>query len=165
MFLLQSGCETIMPFHFGMSTLSEDRRLKTEDRDETSMDDDERAIRELILSWMTATMAGDVAHLKILMAEDVVFLTAGQAPMRGREAFVASFAAALEKFQIRPSSDIQEIKIFGDHAYCWNDLRVTMTSKNDGSAIQRAGPALTILQKKANGRWVIARDANMLAMA
>ncbi len=127
------------------------------------MHDDERAIRELILSWMTATLAGDVTHLKLLTAEDVVFLAAGQAPMCGRDAFAASFAAALEKFDICPSSNIQEIKIFGDHAYCWNHLSVTMTSKNDGAVMQRAGAALTILQKKTNGRWVIARDANMLS--
>ena len=68
--------------------------------------DDERAIRELILSWMTATLAGDVAHLKLLMAEDVVFLTAGQASMRGRDAFAGAFAAALKKFEIHPISDI-----------------------------------------------------------
>ena len=129
------------------------------------MHDDERAIRELILNWMMATIAGDVAHLKLLMADDVVFLVVGQPPMQGRESFAASFAAALKNFDIHPSSDIQEIKIFGDYAYCWNHLSVTMTSKNDGSAIQRTGPALTILHKKANGRWVIARDANMLAMA
>jgi uncharacterized protein (TIGR02246 family) len=127
------------------------------------MDDDERAIRELVLSWMTATLAGDIAHLKLLMAEDVVFLTTGQAPMRGRDAFAAVFAAALEKFEIHPSSDIQEIKIFGDHAYCWNNLSVIMTSKNAGAVVQRAGAALTILQKNTNGRWVIARDANMLS--
>lgn len=125
--------------------------------------DDERAIRELILSWMTATLAGDVAHLKLLMAEDVVFLTAGQASMRGRDAFAGAFAAALKKFEIHPISDIQEIKIFGDHAYCWNQLSVTMTSKSGGAVMQRAGAVLTILQKKTNGRWVIARDANMLS--
>jgi uncharacterized protein (TIGR02246 family) len=127
------------------------------------MHDDERAIRELILSWMLATQVGDIAHLKLLIAEDVVFLAAGQAPMRGRDAFAAAFAATLEKFEIHPSSDIQEIKIFGDHAYCWNNLSVTMTSKNDGAVMQRTGAALTILQKNTNGRWVIARDANMLS--
>ncbi len=127
------------------------------------MHDDECAIRELILSWMLATQAGDIAHLKLLMAEDVVFLTTGQAPMRGRDAFAAVFAAALEKFEIHPTSDIQEIKIFGGHAYCWNNLSVTMTSKNDGAVMQRTGTALTIFQKNTNGRWVIARDANMLS--
>lgn len=129
------------------------------------MHDDERAIRELILNWMTATIAGDIAHLKLLMAADVVFLAAGQAPMRGREAFAASFVVAWEKFEIRPSSDIQEIKIFGEHAYCWNQLSIAMIAKSDGAAIHRTGPALTILTKKANGRWVIVRDANMLAIA
>ena len=127
------------------------------------MHDDERAIRELILSWMTATLAGDVTHLKLLMAEDVVFLAAGQVPLRGRDAFAASFAAALEKFDIHPRSNIQEIRIFGEHAYCWNQLSVTMTAKSDGTAIHSVGAALTILQKKTNGRWVIARDANMLS--
>ena len=127
------------------------------------MHDDERAIRELILSWMLATQVGDIAHLKLLVAEDIVFLATGQAPIRGRDAFAAAFAAALEKFEIHPSSDIQEIKSFGDHAYCWNDLSVTMKSRSDGSVVQRTGAALTILRKKANGRWVIARDAIMLS--
>lgn len=112
---------------------------------------------------MLATQVGDIAHLKLLMAEDVVFLASGQAPMRGRDAFAAAFAAALEKFEILPSSDIQEIKIFDDHAYCWNQLSVTLTSKNDGAVLQRSGPALTILKKRANGRWGIVRDANMLS--
>lgn len=127
------------------------------------MHDDERAIRELILSWMLATQVGDIAHLKLLMTEDVVFLVPGQPPMRGRENFAAAFAHALEQFEIHPSSDIQEIKIFGNHAYCWNHLSITMTSKNGGVSIHRTGAALTILQKYVNGRWVIARDANMLS--
>ena len=127
--------------------------------------DDERAIRELILSWMLATQAGDIAHLKLLMAEDVVFLVPGQPPMRGRESFAATFATALENFQIHPESAIQEIEVFGEHAYCWNHLTVTMTPKNDATPIRRVGPTLTVLKKQQNGRWVIARDANMLAMA
>jgi uncharacterized protein (TIGR02246 family) len=98
-----------------------------------------------------------------LMAEDVVFLATGQAPMRGRDAFVNAFTAALKKFEIHPSSDIQEIKSFGDHAYCWNNLSVAMKSRGDGSVVQRTGAALTILHKKAKGRWVIVRDANMLS--
>ena len=55
---------------------------------------------------MMATAAGDIAHLKMLMAEDVIFLVSGQPPMRGRDAFAVSFATALEKFQIQVSSDI-----------------------------------------------------------
>lgn len=126
------------------------------------MTDDERAIRELILSWSLATQVGDIAHLKLLMTDDVVFLQPGQPPLRGRENFAAAFATALEKFQIHANSSIQEIEIFGSVAYCWNELNVTMTLKNGSAPITRAGPTLTIFKKQSNGRWAIARDANML---
>ena len=42
-------------------------------------------------------------------------------------------------------------------------MSLKMIAKSAGTAIHRAGAALTILHKKANGRWVNARDANMLS--
>ena len=39
-----------------------------------------------------------------------------------------------------------------------------MTPPNGAQSVKRAGHTLSIL-KKQNGRWVIARDANLLAPA
>jgi uncharacterized protein (TIGR02246 family) len=50
---------------------------------------DERAIRELIATWMRASMAGDVDTVLSLMADDVVFMVAGQEPF-DKEAFAAA---------------------------------------------------------------------------
>jgi ketosteroid isomerase-like protein len=50
----------------------------------------------------------------------------------------------------------------GDWAYCWNHLSVTVTPLEAGLPQRRTGYTLTILQKKPDGGWVIARDANML---
>jgi len=125
------------------------------------MSGDEQAIRELIATWNRATSAGDAAPLTKLMAEGVVFLTPGQPPMLGRDGFVAAFQAALKRFRIDPVSQVQEIQIAGDLAYCWTHITVTMTPINGGAAARRSGHALTILRKQA-GSWVIARDANML---
>lgn len=47
------------------------------------MHSDEREIRQLIATWMAATKAGDIETVLSLMAEDVVFLSAGQPPMIG----------------------------------------------------------------------------------
>ena len=44
---------------------------------------DEQAIRDLISNWLKFTSAGDVDAILRLMAEDVVFLLPGQAPMKG----------------------------------------------------------------------------------
>jgi len=40
---------------------------------------------------------------------------------------------------------------------------VTMIPLKGGPPMQRTGPVLTIFRKKADGRWMLSRDANLLA--
>lgn|SRR3989442_14538774 len=127
------------------------------------MPNDEQLIRDLITNWQRATAEGDLSQLLSLMAEDVVFLTAGNPPMRGREAFAAGFQTVMQKFRIKSSSDIQELRVLGDWAYCWNHLSLTMTPVAEGAPVRRRGYTLTIFRKNADGAWVLFRDANLLA--
>ncbi len=127
------------------------------------MNNDEQKIRKLIDNWMRASSKGDLPELLDLMDEDVVFLVADQPPMRGREAFAKSFRNASAQFRIEGTSDIQEIKVFGDWAYCWNFLTVTMTPTQGGAPKRRSGNVLSVLNKKPDGAWVLVRDANLLA--
>jgi uncharacterized protein (TIGR02246 family) len=123
---------------------------------------DEQAIRDLVNTWLSASKAGDTEKVLSLMAEDVVFLTPGRPPMRGRTGFAAS-QSALTDIDLEATSEIQEIKVFGEWAYIWTSLTVIMTPKKGGAAVKRAGNTLSILQKQ-NGSWVVYRDANMLAV-
>lgn len=129
------------------------------------MQTDEQAIRELTATWMTATKAGDIETVLSLMADDVVFLIAGQPPMTGK----ASYAAAARPKpnqpppQIDGTSEIQEIKVLGDWAFMWTKLKVVMTPPGGAMPVTRAGNTLTILQKQ-NGKWLLARDANLLTI-
>jgi uncharacterized protein (TIGR02246 family) len=123
---------------------------------------DEQAIRDLVATWLSASKAGETEKVLSLMAEDVVFLVAGQPPMRGKEAFAAS-QSALANIELDATSEIQEIKVLGEWAYLWAELTVVMTPKTGGAPIKRAGNTLSILRKQ-NGAWVIFRDANMLAV-
>jgi len=125
------------------------------------MSTDESAIRELIASWLRASRSGDTDTVLGLMAEDVVFLQPGQIPMRGRSGFAAA-QKAMSDVDIDASSEIQEIRILGDWAWCWNRLSVVVTPRHGGAPVKRAGDVLSVLQKQA-GRWVIVRDANMLS--
>ena len=104
------------------------------------MSGDERAIRNLIAAWNRATAAGDVMPLEDLMAEDVVFLTPGNPPLRGRKAFVAAFQSTLGRFRIDPKSEVREIQVSGDLAYCWTHITVELTPVNGGSHARRSGP-------------------------
>jgi uncharacterized protein (TIGR02246 family) len=123
------------------------------------MTDDERAIRNLVEMWMSATRAGDVATVLSLMADDVIFMVPGQKPF-GKEAFAAA-SDSMKNVRFDGRSDIEELQVLGDWAYLRNHIDVTITPEG-GSASRRAGYTLTILRKQADGRWVIARDANLL---
>jgi uncharacterized protein (TIGR02246 family) len=128
-------------------------------------DKDKRIIREVIATWMRASADGDLERVLSLMAEDVVFLVAGQPPMRGREAFAAASRKMAGRVRFEGKSDIQEIHVAGDYAFCWSQLAVTATPAEGGDAMRRAGPVLSVFRKEPDGRWVLFRDANLLVAA
>jgi uncharacterized protein (TIGR02246 family) len=121
---------------------------------------DEQSIRALVKTWMAATKAGDSAAVMRLMADDVVFMVPGREPF-GKEAF-AGQSRGLAGVEIDGVSDIKEINVLGEWAWMRSRLRVTMKPPG-GTAVVRSGYVLTILRKEADGRWVIYRDANLLA--
>ena len=129
------------------------------------MNADEQAIRDLVASWHRATAAGDVDAVLALMADDVIFLVAGQPPMRGRATFAHGLRKLLSEHRIDSSGEIQEIVVSGDLAYCWTMLTVRVTSLAGGTETSRRGNALSILRKQANGSWLLVRDANLLSAA
>jgi uncharacterized protein (TIGR02246 family) len=123
---------------------------------------DEAEIRHLVATWMAASKAGDVDTVLSLMADDVVFLVPGQTVMRK-----ADFAAAA-RAQSAPNgpkfdgtSEIQELEVIGDWAFMWSKLSVVATVPGKAPA-KRAGHTLSIFRRQ-NGKWLLARDANLLA--
>jgi len=112
---------------------------------------------------MAATKTGDVDGVLSLMSDDVVFLMPGQPPMR-KAGFAAAARAQTGKDapKFDGTSEIQEIRIVGDWAFMWTKLTVIVTPSAGGPPMTRAGHTLSVLTKH-NGKWVLARDANMLA--
>jgi uncharacterized protein (TIGR02246 family) len=123
------------------------------------MTDDERAIRDLIATWMAASQAGDVAAVLGLMADDVVFMVPGREPF-GKEAFAAA-SQSMKGMRFEGSYDIREIEVLDDWAYLRNYITMTMTPPG-GEPVRRAGYTLSILRKQPDGKWVLARDANLV---
>jgi len=127
------------------------------------MGNDEREIRQLVSTWMAASKAGDVETVLSLMSDDVVFLVPGQPVMRKADFAAAARAQSGQGTpQFDGTSEIHEIKILGDWAFMWSKLTVVVTPPGGAQPMTRAGHTLSIL-KKQNGKWVLARDANMLA--
>jgi uncharacterized protein (TIGR02246 family) len=126
------------------------------------MTPDEQQIRELVRTWMEATRAGDVDTVLGLMTDDVVFLQPGREPMRKPEFAAAARAQAGPGApRIEGTSEVQEVQVAGDWAFMWTRLSVEVKPAG-GAAVQRAGHTLTVLRRE-QGRWKLARDANLLA--
>jgi uncharacterized protein (TIGR02246 family) len=123
------------------------------------MTDDETAIRRVVDSWMAASRKGDLATVLTLMTDDVVFMVPGQEPF-GKEAFAAA-SKEMGNTSIDGTSEIVELKVLGDWAYIRNRIDMTATPPG-GEAVRRSGYTLTLLHMEADGRWRLARDANLL---
>jgi uncharacterized protein (TIGR02246 family) len=123
------------------------------------MTDDERAIRDVVGRWMSASKAGDLATVLSLMTDDVVFLVPGQEPF-GKEAFAAA-SQAMTDVRIEGTSEIQELEVLGDVAYLRNFITATVTPPG-GPGRSRSGYTLTIFRKGADGHWRLHRDANLM---
>lgn len=125
------------------------------------MSNDELAIRNLIETWCRSTEAGDVDSLAPLMADDMVFLTPGNQPFGKRE-FLEGSRQSAGKMKISVQAEVKEVRVAGDLGYCWLKLAVTVTPPDGGAPVQHAGHTIGIYRRDG-GRWVLARDANLVA--
>ena len=126
------------------------------------MGPDERAIRELHSNWIDAVNAGDLVCLLSLMANDVVFLNPGQAPV-GRDGFSSGFSAAHQQARINCISKLEDVVVVGEVAYTLCRDSLSVTPRAGGEAMRLAGHRITVYRKQPDGRWLLARDAHTLS--
>jgi uncharacterized protein (TIGR02246 family) len=79
----------------------------------------------------------------------------------GKEAFTST-SQSMQNIEIDGRAEIVELQVLGNWAYLRNQLEITMTPPG-GPPQRRAGYTLTILRKERDGRWLLSRDANLLA--
>jgi len=123
------------------------------------MTEDERAIRELIDMWMEASRRGDLETVLGLMTDDIVFMTPGHEPF-GKDEFRAQ-SQTMSGIEMNGRAEVREICVLGDWAWIRNYIDLTVTPP-DGEPVHRAGYTLSILQKGGDGKWRLARDANLV---
>lgn len=123
------------------------------------MEEDERAIRELVDRWISATKAGDTATVLDLIADDALFMV--RSGMFGKEGFQAS-SESLSDTRIDGRAEIMEMHVEGNWAWIRNYIDLIITPAGS-EPVKRSGHALTILKKGDDGRWRLFRDANLVS--
>lgn len=122
------------------------------------MTEDEQAIRELVHAWTNANEVGDVATMLSLVTDDVVFMVPGCDPL-GRELLEA--ARPTSSVQVEGINEIVELQVLSGWAFTRNRIDVTVTPAS-GEAVHLSGSTLAFFRQEADGRWRLARHANML---
>lgn len=109
---------------------------------------------------MKATTEGDLRLARSLIADDAVFLVPGADKM-DKESFASAATASDPNTDFELDCSIQEIQVFGDYAWLWTKIALTMTDKGSKSRSLMAGHSLSIL-KRQDDRWVVIRDSNTM---
>src|SRR5246127_1722677 len=120
------------------------------------MASDEREIRTVHSIWLDAVNAGDLARLLTLVAEDVVFLTPGQAPL-GRGGFSFNFMTVPQQRRFGGPSELEEVVVVGEVAFTRSRDALSVTPRAGGKAAQLAGHRMTVYRKQRDGRWLLSR--------
>lgn len=123
-----------------------------------AVQNDERAIRESVDTWLEASKKHDLQTLLGLLDDDVLFITPGKEPF-GKQEFAAS-NSQMKDIQMEAAIDIKELKVIGEWAWMRSFLNLSLKPV-EGDATKLSGHILTIFKKTA-GKWVIYRDANFV---
>jgi uncharacterized protein (TIGR02246 family) len=126
------------------------------------MRSDEQAIREAHSAWIDAVNSGDLAHLLVMITDDVVFLNPREDCV-GRDGFATKFSAAHQQLRICCVSELTEIVVVGEVAYTLSRDSLSVSPRAGGEETRLAGDRMTIYRKQPDGRWLLARDANVLS--
>jgi len=122
--------------------------------------EDEKAIREVVDRWMSATKTGDGETILDLMCDDAVFTVPDQDPF-GKEAFAKGFQHMAD-MDFDGTNEIVEIEIFGDYGFTRNLIEISLTQP-DGQRVEKRARTLTIFKREKDGNWRLYRDANLPA--
>ena len=122
---------------------------------------DLRAIERLHQKDMQASRAGDFETLRSIMTDEAVILPPGGEAVRGKEELDASFARmrdAMDRIEvIEYVLDFSEVKILGDYAFEWGEIRGSM--RQTGDEPQRSTyNVMRILQRQPDGEWKVHRS-------
>jgi len=126
------------------------------------MGPDEQAIREVQSTWIDAVNAGELDRLLAMVTDDVVFLNPGDEGL-GLDGFSAKFSAAHRQLRICCVSELEDVVIVGEVAYTRSRDSLTVSPRAGGEESRLAGDRMTIYCKQPDGRWLLARDANVLS--
>ena len=129
-------------------------------RSSTDTDDsaDIAAIRTLSQAYDSTLSRAEEQPFLALLADSVIWMVPNQPSLVGKDAVRDRIHGRLAVSSINLSNTIDEIRIAGDWAYLRSSFRQSMTPKTGGASIEETGRGIRVLEKAANGSWLITHN-------
>lgn len=108
-------------------------------------------------AWIAALKAKDIDGLMSLLTDDVVIMHPGRPSVVGSAANRADLAAVLAKFNVDQEAVSDETVVIGEWAFDRSRAVTRLTPVSGGDCIVSRSKAITILRRRRDGGWQIAR--------
>jgi ketosteroid isomerase-like protein len=110
-------------------------------------------------AYVTAINSNNIDSLLGMLTEDVVFLSAHEAPMVGKAAVRPWLDGYIKAYKTHWDKPVQEFVVNGDWAFERYSYKSTDTPRDGGAIVEDTGWGLVIYHHDSDGKWRVARDA------
>ena len=110
-------------------------------------------------AYVTAINSNDLNAMLGVLTDDVVFLSAHEAPMVGKAAVRPWLEAYLKAYKTHWDKPVQEFVVNGDWAFERYSYTSNDTPLGGGDVVTDTGWGLVLYHHDADGKWRVARDA------
>ena len=110
-------------------------------------------------AYVTAINSNNLDTLLGVLTDDVVFLSAHEAPMVGKAAVRPWLVDYLKTYKTHWDKPVQEFTVSGDWAFERYSYKSTDTPSAGGPVVEDTGWGLVIYHHDLDGKWRVARDA------
>lgn len=110
-------------------------------------------------AYVLAINSNNLDSILDMLTEDVVFLSAHEPPMVGKDAVRPWVTAYLKEFKTHWEKASLEFVVTGEWAFERYSYKSTDTPLAGGAAVQDTGWGLVIYHHDEDGKWRVARDA------
>ena len=110
-------------------------------------------------AYVTAINSNDLNTLLGVLTDDVVFLSAHEAPMVGKAAVRPWLEAYLKAYKTHWDKPVQEFVVNGEWAFERYSYTSNDTPVGGGDVVTDTGWGLVLYHHDPDGKWRVARDA------
>jgi ketosteroid isomerase-like protein len=110
-------------------------------------------------AYVTAINSNNIDSVLGMLTEDVVFLSAHEAPMVGKAAVRPWLDDYVKAYKTHWDKPVQEFVVNGDWAFERYSYKSTDTPRDGGAVVEDTGWGVVIYHHDGDGKWRVARDA------